>query len=328
MVSWSEYAAINAAIVPNNPSRCGRSSATAFLAGCRLRPCRRRGRARCRVRARRSGSSRSPSARPPVPISIPPRSPAQPTDCDERLAEIAVIAPMPRLIGPGACGGRDMVQLDAVLLADGTRIAIKPAPVLRCEMAESFAAWLRDEAAPRVPATRRPCCAVSRTTMTSNAAAATACSAPSSANTAKATPSTCARSRSPTAARIGLTDVTVDKELREGLRESACQRFTHRARARSRRLSRRPYPSRYRRSAAMATASASGTCASRRRRLPSVADRRQAGAAAAAAAGRRRVKHSGKLQRAVPFWHHSSGVSSAHDHRASSTFVRCARPPG
>ena len=57
---------------------------------------------------------------------------------------------MPRLIGPGACGGRDMVQLDAVLLADRTRIEVKPAPVLRCEMAESLAGWMRDEAAPRL----------------------------------------------------------------------------------------------------------------------------------------------------------------------------------
>ena len=78
---------------------------------------------------------------------------ASPTACDERLAGLAAIAPMPRLIGPGACGGRDMVQLDAVLLADRTRIAVTPAPVLRCEMAESLASWIRDEAAPRIAAT-------------------------------------------------------------------------------------------------------------------------------------------------------------------------------
>src|SRR5674476_970009 len=29
---------------------------------------------------------------------------AKPSDCDLRVAKIAVIAPMPRLIGPGACG--------------------------------------------------------------------------------------------------------------------------------------------------------------------------------------------------------------------------------
>ena len=67
-----------------------------------------------------------------------------PSDCRLRLDKIAAVAPMPRLIGPGACGGGDMVELDAVLLADRTRIEVKPAPVLRCEMAESLAAWIED----------------------------------------------------------------------------------------------------------------------------------------------------------------------------------------
>ena len=54
-----------------------------------------------------------------------------PAECDQRLQAIAVIDPMPRLIGPGACGGGDMVRLNAALRADGTRIELKPAPVLR-----------------------------------------------------------------------------------------------------------------------------------------------------------------------------------------------------
>ena len=41
---------------------------------------------------------------------------AKPSDCRQRLEKIAAIEPMPRLIGPGACGGRDMVQLNAVQL--------------------------------------------------------------------------------------------------------------------------------------------------------------------------------------------------------------------
>ncbi|MGH6726796.1 MAG: extensin family protein, partial [Pseudolabrys sp.] len=77
---------------------------------------------------------------------------AKPSDCRLRLEKVAAVEPMPRLIGPGACGGRDMVQLDAVLLADSGRVEIKPAPVLRCEMAETFAAWIREDAAPRVSA--------------------------------------------------------------------------------------------------------------------------------------------------------------------------------
>jgi hypothetical protein len=73
-----------------------------------------------------------------------------PTDCDGRLERIAAFALMPRLIGPDSCGGADMVRLDAVMLAGGARVGLKPAPMLRCTFAESVASWLRDEAAPRV----------------------------------------------------------------------------------------------------------------------------------------------------------------------------------
>ena len=69
-----------------------------------------------------------------------------PSDCNEQLATIAVIELLPRLIGPGDCGGRDMVRLDAVVLPDHRRVEIKPTAVLRCAMAESFAGWVRDEA--------------------------------------------------------------------------------------------------------------------------------------------------------------------------------------
>ena len=72
-----------------------------------------------------------------------------PTDCDRRVQAIAAAEPMPRLIGPDSCGGSDMLRLDAVLRPDGARIELRPAPVLRCEFAESVAAWLRDEVAPR-----------------------------------------------------------------------------------------------------------------------------------------------------------------------------------
>jgi hypothetical protein len=82
----------------------------------------------------------------------PAEASAEPTACDRRLAAIAAIEPMPRLIGPGACGGRDMVRVQAVVLADATRATLTPAPLLRCAMAEALATWLRQEAAPAAAA--------------------------------------------------------------------------------------------------------------------------------------------------------------------------------
>jgi hypothetical protein len=72
--------------------------------------------------------------------------------CRARLEKVAVIAPMPRLVGPGACGGGDIVRLDAVLIAGGKKVDVRPAPYLRCPMAEQFALWVRDDNAPQAAA--------------------------------------------------------------------------------------------------------------------------------------------------------------------------------
>ena len=73
---------------------------------------------------------------------------SEPTPCDQRLEQMAKFVLMPRLIGPGACGGRDLVRLEAVLLPDKTSVAIAPKALLTCPMAESLAAWLRDAVVP------------------------------------------------------------------------------------------------------------------------------------------------------------------------------------
>ncbi len=150
---------------------------------------------------------------------------SKPSDCRLRLEAIAAIEPMPRLIGPGACGGRDMVQLDAVLLADRARIELKPAPVLRCEMAESLTAWIRDEAAPRLSAIG----AVLRRVETyddfecrgRNRVFGAKLSEHGKGNAVDVRSFTLADGR-----LIGLTDMAAPKDLRAGLRESACERFT------------------------------------------------------------------------------------------------------
>lgn len=73
--------------------------------------------------------------------------------CRQRLDKVARLRALPRLMGPGACGGEDMVELEAVLVAKGKPIDIKPAPVLRCEMAEQLTLWVRDDVLTRVAKT-------------------------------------------------------------------------------------------------------------------------------------------------------------------------------
>jgi hypothetical protein len=147
------------------------------------------------------------------------------TECDDRLAKIAVFELMPRLIGPDTCGGGDMVQINAVLLAGGEHIALKPAPVLRCHFAESLVGWLRDEAAPRVETLGAALRAVETyddfECRGRNRVAGAKLSEHGKGNAVDVRALVLADGRA-----VGLTDVTVAREFRDGLRESACNRFT------------------------------------------------------------------------------------------------------
>ena len=114
-----------------------------------------------------AGAVPVPLQRPRPPVWSQPRSFAEavaglnfnaadvsavPTACDRRLSAIAEIKPLPRLIGPGACGGGDMVELKSGRLPGQGPVAIAPAPVLRCAMAAELAGWVRDAAVPDVHA--------------------------------------------------------------------------------------------------------------------------------------------------------------------------------
>jgi hypothetical protein len=150
---------------------------------------------------------------------------SDPTPCDKRLATIATVELMPWLIGPGACGGRDMVQLDAILLADNDRIDFKPQPLLQCAMAESLAAWVRDEAAPRTAALGAHLRSVEiyddYECRSRNRVPGAKLSEHGHGNAVDVRAFTLDDGRV-----VRLTNMTVAKNFREGLRDSACRRFT------------------------------------------------------------------------------------------------------
>jgi hypothetical protein len=181
-----------------------------------------------------------PLPRPRPPIWIQPRSfeeavagldfdasavTAEPTACDRALAAKAEILALPRLIGPGACGGSDLVALKAVQLADKTRVEIKPAPVLRCSMAERLAGWLRDDAAPSVKAGGAQLAAVDTyddyECRARNRVAGAKLSEHGKGNAVDVRALTLADGRV-----MPLTDPAVDAHLREQLRDAACRDFT------------------------------------------------------------------------------------------------------
>lgn len=55
---------------------------------------------------------------------------------------------VPPVIGAGGCGIETPVKLSAFFLKDGTRIPIEPAALMRCQLADSLATWVREDLAP------------------------------------------------------------------------------------------------------------------------------------------------------------------------------------
>jgi hypothetical protein len=86
-----------------------------------------------------------PRARP-AESSVQARTPTPPSACRLRLTPERAIAPSVEAIeGPGGCGDKDLVRLEAVVLSDGSQVAISPAAILRCNMAEAVADWVRED---------------------------------------------------------------------------------------------------------------------------------------------------------------------------------------
>jgi hypothetical protein len=72
--------------------------------------------------------------------------PPAPSACRQALTDEIAIAPsIPDIHGPGACGGEDLVRLEAVVLPDKRRVSLKPAAILRCTMASAIADWVRTD---------------------------------------------------------------------------------------------------------------------------------------------------------------------------------------
>jgi hypothetical protein len=85
----------------------------------------------------------------PRPADAPDTGAEPPSACRLALSEELAIAPsIPDIHGPGGCGGEDLVRLEAVVLPDKHRVALKPAATLRCTMASAITDWVRTDIAP------------------------------------------------------------------------------------------------------------------------------------------------------------------------------------
>jgi len=170
-----------------------------------------------------------PRPRPAPPAAANPveeaSTPEAPTACRLRLTTALAIAPsLPPITGPGECGAPDVVRLEAVVLADQSRIAIAPPAVLRCTMAEAIVSWVREEAAPRALALGSPLKTLANLASFDcrgrNGIAGARISEHGKGNALDIHSLKLADGRV-----MALTDPQVAKDFREGLRQSVCTRF-------------------------------------------------------------------------------------------------------
>ena len=165
-------------------------------------------------------------ARPEPPAEASAEEPAPPSACRLRLtAELAVAPSLPALVGPGECSVEDVVRLEAVWLADQTRVAVTPPAILRCSFVEAIVHWVREDLAPVVRAFGGPLKSIDNY-------AAYDCRGRNRIIGAKLSEHGKANALDVRSVKLAsgsvieLTDPTVDKDFRERVRKSTCARFT------------------------------------------------------------------------------------------------------
>jgi hypothetical protein len=152
--------------------------------------------------------------------------PPQPSACRQALTEEIAVAPsIPDIHGPGGCGGEDLVRLEAIVLPDKRKVAVKPAAILRCSMAATLAEWVRSDIAPLAAGLGSGVSDLDNLDSFEcrgrNGIPGAQLSEHARANAIDVSAFRLANGRS-----ISLTDRSVSRELRETVLHSACTRFT------------------------------------------------------------------------------------------------------
>ena len=158
--------------------------------------------------------------------TVPPTAPSVVSSaCMLGLSKLAEFQQLPPIAGPDECGAPDAVLLQSVILPDKTKVAVAPPATLRCTMAEEVARWLREDVAPAALKLGAPLRGLDEAGSYECRAFNRIVGAPLSQH-GRANALDVRALRLADGRVIGLTDVGVAKNWREGLRTSACARFT------------------------------------------------------------------------------------------------------
>jgi len=169
-----------------------------------------------------------------VPLPRPRPSPAaastpdqpEPSACRLRLtAQFAIAPSLPPLDGPGECAVTDVVRLEAVVLPNGSRVALTPPATLRCEMAEAIAHWVREDVAPAAQELGAPLRSIDNYASYHCRGRNNIVGAPLSEH-GRANALDIRSLRLANGKLMALTDPHVARDFREDIRKSACGRFS------------------------------------------------------------------------------------------------------
>ncbi len=160
-----------------------------------------------------------------LPETTAAAAPGPPSACRLRLAKIAAFEAIGTVVGPGDCGATDAVQMGEIVLPDQSRVTVTPPATLRCPMAEEIAHWIRDDVAPAAAKLGAPLRSLdnfdSYECRGRNRVRAAALSEHGQADALDVRAFKLGDGQS-----IALTDVNVDNDWREGIKASACARFS------------------------------------------------------------------------------------------------------
>ena len=167
-----------------------------------------------------------PAAAPEAPGADRTKVADAPSACAKRLRDAGVVlSTLPDSVGPGECVAIDVVRIEALRSKLGSRVALSPHATMRCPAAEALAAWIRDDVSPALETADSPLIAMgvdaSLECRGRNRVAGAKISQHGFGNAIDVNAFTLKGGRV-----FKLTDVSADKGLRNGIKETACARFT------------------------------------------------------------------------------------------------------
>jgi hypothetical protein len=163
----------------------------------------------------------------PRPRPVPPQASHDAPACQLLLMnkELAIAAPLETLDGPGECAVTDAVRLEAVVLPDGSSVALNPPATLRCGMAEAIVRWVRGDMAAASLTLGAPLLGIDNYASYHCRGRNNIVGAQLSEH-GKANALDIRLVRLADGRRISLTDPHVARDFRERIRRDACHRFS------------------------------------------------------------------------------------------------------